>query len=91
MVFGSSTYADLASRLGLSRPQYQGMTGVLGVLQAALDRAGPSAIAMRVGVPHCAMNDGNPKSLMALLRHLEHVTGVATWRGQPAEEVGQRE
>jgi len=61
------------------------------VLQASLDRTGPPAIAMRVGVPHYAMNDHNPKSMMALLRHLEHVTGVATMHGQLAAQVTQWE
>jgi proteasome assembly chaperone (PAC2) family protein len=87
IVFGSSTNAELAARLGLSRPQYQGPTGVLGVLQAALDVTGPPAIAMRVGVPHYAMGDQNPKATMALLRHLEHVTGVATNHGNLIPEV----
>ena len=87
VVFGSSTNAELAARLGLSRPQYQGPTGVLGVLQAALDVTGPPAIAMRVGVPHYAMGDHDPKATMALLRHLEHVTGVATAHGKLVPEV----
>jgi proteasome assembly chaperone (PAC2) family protein len=87
IVFGSSTNVELAARLGLSRPQYQGPTGVLGVLQAALDVKGPPAIAMRVGVPHYSMGDHDPKATMALLRHLEHVTGVATAHGQLMPEV----
>jgi proteasome assembly chaperone (PAC2) family protein len=91
VVFGSSTNAELAARLGLSRPQYQGPTGVLGVLQAALDVAGPPAIAMRVGVPHYAMGDHDPKATMALLRHLEHVTGVATAHGKLVPDVARWE
>jgi proteasome assembly chaperone (PAC2) family protein len=91
VVFGSSTNAELAARLGLSRPQYQGPTGVLGVLQAALDVSGPPAIAMRVGVPHYAMGDHDPKATMALLRHLEHVTGVATAHGKLAPDVARWE
>ena len=91
VVFGSSTNAELAARLGLSRPQYQGPTGVLGVLQAALDETGPPAIAMRVGVPHYAMGEHDPKAAMALLRHLEHVTGVATAHGKMVAEVARWE
>lgn len=91
VVFGSSTNAQLASRLGLSRPQYQGVTGVLGVLQAALDHSGPPAIAMRVDVPHYAAGDANPKATMALLRHLEHVTGVATGHATLTSQVAQWE
>jgi predicted ATP-grasp superfamily ATP-dependent carboligase len=87
IVFSSSTNAVLASRLGLSRPQYQGVTGVLGVLQATLDHSGPPSIAMRVGVPHYAMTERNPKATMALLRHLEHVTGVVTSHPDLASEA----
>ena len=39
-MFGSSTNAGLAAALGLSRPQYQGPTGLLGVLHEQLDQAG---------------------------------------------------
>jgi proteasome assembly chaperone (PAC2) family protein len=91
VVFGSSTNADLAARLGLSRPQYQGVTGVLGVLQATLDLTGPPAIAMRVGVPHYAMGDHDPKATMALLRHVEHVTGLATGHGKLTPETANWE
>ncbi len=91
VVFGSSTNNELAARLGLSRPQYQGPTGVFGVLQAALDASGPPAIAMRVGVPHYAMGEHDPKATMALLRHLEHVTGVATGHGKLAPDVARWE
>ena len=87
IVFGSSTNAELAARLGLSRPQYQGPTGVLGVLQASLDVTGPPAIAMRVGVPHYGTGDNDPKATMALLRHLEHVTGVPTAHAQLGPDV----
>ncbi|MGD9795125.1 MAG: PAC2 family protein [Acidimicrobiia bacterium] len=91
VVFGSSTNAQLASRLGLSRPQYQGVTGVLGVLQAALDHGTTPAIAMRVDVPHYAAGDVNPKGVMALLRHLEHVTGVGTGHAALTPQVAQWE
>jgi proteasome assembly chaperone (PAC2) family protein len=77
-VFGSSTNAALAAELGLSRPQYEGITGLAGVLHVELDRAGLPAIAMRVGVPHYATGAHNPKAAMALLRNLEHVTGFPT-------------
>jgi len=91
VVFGSSTNPELVRRLGLSRPQYQGVTGVLGVLQAALDTAGPPAIAMRVDVPHYATSETNPKATMALLRHLEHVTGVPTAHGALAPDAARWE
>ncbi|MCE9622715.1 MAG: PAC2 family protein [Actinomycetia bacterium] len=39
-VTGSSTTVGLARALGLGRPKYQGVTGLVGVLQERLDRAG---------------------------------------------------
>ncbi len=90
-VFGSTTTPGLARRLGLSRPQYQGPTGVVGVLHETLDRHAIPAIAMRVGVPHYLGNARHPKSTMALLRHLEHVLGFPTRHDELAAEVAQWE
>jgi proteasome assembly chaperone (PAC2) family protein len=86
-VFGSTTNVELAARLGLRRPEYQGITGLVGVLHTVLERADITAIAMRVGVPHYAAGTHNPKAAMALLRHLEHVTGMPTGHGELAETV----
>jgi proteasome assembly chaperone (PAC2) family protein len=90
-VFGSSTNPELAARLGLSRPQYQGITGVVGALQVAIDHTGLPSIAMRVGVPHYATGAHNPKAAMALLRHLEHVTGVPTGHAELGDSVTEWE
>ena len=81
LVVGSTTNDGLASALGLSRPQYQGITGLVGVLQERLDRAGIPAISLRVGVPHYLGNAKHPQSSIALLRHLEHVLGEPTGHG----------
>ncbi len=80
-VVGSTTNPDLARRLGLSRPQYQGPTGVIGVMQERFDRTGMPAVSLRVGVPHYLTNAQHPRSTAALLRHLEHVLGVPTNHG----------
>lgn len=78
LVKGSSTTAALASRLGLDRPSYQGPTGLIGVLHDRLDRCDIPVISLRVAVPHYVATSPNPKATLALLRHLEHVTGVPT-------------
>jgi hypothetical protein len=75
-VFGSTTTPGLAQALGLSRPQYQGLTGVVGVLHHQLDVAGIPAIALRTSVPHYVMNAPHPRAIAALVSHLQHVTGV---------------
>lgn len=86
-VVGSSTSDELVTRLGLSRPQYQGITGVIGVLQERLEKLGIPAISLRVGVPHYLGNAQHPKSSAALLRHLEHVLGVATFNADIDAEI----
>lgn len=86
-VVGSTTNADLASALGLSRPQYQGITGLVGVLQERLDRAGIPAVSLRVGVPHYLGNAKHPQSSAALLLHLEHVLGVPTGHARLHDDI----
>jgi len=88
-VVGSTTNDELAQRLGLSRPQYQGPTGVAGVLLEALDSAGVANVSLRVGVPHYLMNAQHPKSAAALLQHLQHVLGIPTDHQQLVDEISR--
>jgi proteasome assembly chaperone (PAC2) family protein len=89
LVFGSSTNEALAARLGLSRPRYEGPTGVVGVLHERLDRAGLPAIALRAPVPHYLAGTPNPKATVALLQHIEHALGVPTGHGALAADVAE--
>lgn len=88
-VVGSTTNEELAMRLGLSRPQYQGPTGVAGVLLDALDRANLANISLRVGVPHYLMHAQHPKSAAALLQHLQHVLGIPTDHTNLQKEISR--
>ncbi|MDQ3738153.1 MAG: PAC2 family protein [Actinomycetota bacterium] len=74
-VVGSTTSDELADRLGLGRPTYQGVTGLIGVLLARFDLASMPAVSLRVGVPHYLADSQHPKSSAALVRHLSHVLG----------------
>lgn len=77
-VTGSSTNMELAERLNLEKPSYQGPTGIVGVLHDALDRSKIPVISLRVSVPHYVPDSPNPKATRALLRRFEQVTGVTT-------------
>ncbi len=77
-VKGSAANGDLAARLGLDSPSYQGPTGIIGTLHDALDRASLPVVSLRVGVPHYVAGPPNPKGTRALLAHFETVTGVPT-------------
>lgn len=76
LVTGSTTSSDLAARLGLSAPTYQGVTGVAGVLQASLDELAIPAISLRIGIPHYLIHAEHPQAVAALTGHLAHVLGV---------------
>ncbi|MDJ0771598.1 MAG: PAC2 family protein [Ilumatobacter sp.] len=82
LVTGSTTDAGLAQRLGIGQPSYQGVTGVVGVIQADLTARGLPAVSLRVGVPHYLMSAEHPQAVAALQTHLGHVLGV------PAPDVG---
>jgi proteasome assembly chaperone (PAC2) family protein len=81
MVTGSSSNVELARRLGLSSPSYQGVTGLVGVLHPRLEAAGVASVSLRVGVPHYLANTSHPIAVDALQRHLGHVLGV----GKPVD------
>ncbi|MBI4885285.1 MAG: PAC2 family protein [Actinobacteria bacterium] len=87
LVMGSSTTAGLARALGLGRPKYEGVTGLVGVLQERLERGEIPAVSLRVGVPHYLGNAKHPQSSAALLNHLEHVLGVPTGHASLAEDA----
>jgi hypothetical protein len=76
LVTGSTTDPDLARSLGIGQPTYQGVTGVAGVVQAALGGAGIPSVSLRVGIPHYLMNAEHPQAVAALQTHLAHVLGV---------------
>lgn len=87
VVVASSNHTDLALRLGLSPPRYQGPTGVVGVLQERLERAGIPGISLRVPVPHYLVGASHPKCMAALLRHVEHVLAIPTGHDELAGEI----
>jgi PAC2 family len=76
LVVGSTTDPELAARLGIGQPSYQGVTGVAGVIQSDLAAAGIPSVSLRVGVPHYLMNAEHPQAVAALQAHLAHVLNV---------------
>ncbi len=75
-VTGSTANPELAGRLGLSAPSYEGITGIAGVLNAALEARSVPSVSLRVGIPHYLMNAEHPQATAALARHLSHVLDV---------------
>ena len=90
-VTGSTTDSGLARRLGIGQPTYQGVTGVVGVIQTDLAAAGIPSVSLRVGIPHYLMNAEHPLAVGALQTHLAHVLSVDPPEHGPefAEEVSK--
>lgn len=75
-VSGTSSDAELATRLGLEHSRYEGPTGIVGVLQEACVRAGLPAVSFWAAVPHYVAHPPCPKATVALLRRLEDLLDV---------------
>lgn len=75
-VTGSTANRELGQRLGLAAPSYQGVTGLVGVLHAELERIGIPSISLRVGIPHYLVNAEHPTAVAVLQTHIGHVVGM---------------
>jgi predicted ATP-grasp superfamily ATP-dependent carboligase len=69
-VVGSAVDEDTATRLGLSRSQYEGPTGIVGVLHDASNRAGLPSVSLWAAVPHYLPVAPNPKAALALVERV---------------------
>lgn len=75
-VTGSAHSAEAAKRYGLEESNYEGPTGIPGVLQDACVRAGIPAVSLWAAVPHYLSQPPNPKVMVALLQRLEDILDV---------------
>ena len=76
-ITGLASDPDLVERLGLSRSNYEGPTGIVGVLHDQCRQRGIASASLWAAVPHYVAAVPNPKAALALLRRLEGLTGIA--------------
>ena len=76
-ITGLASDESLAERVGLSRSNYEGPTGITGVLHGACQARGIPSVSLWAAVPHYVAVVPNPKGALALVRKLEGVVGVA--------------
>jgi proteasome assembly chaperone (PAC2) family protein len=95
---GTSSDPEISERLGLIRSQYEGPTGITGVLQNAAAKADLVSVSFWTGTPHYLPGGPNPRSALALLEKLIeflHISpdtsamreAIATWEEQIGEIV----
>jgi predicted ATP-grasp superfamily ATP-dependent carboligase len=66
-ISGISDDRELASRLGLVQPSYEGPTGIVGVLHEALRASGLPTASFWAAVPHYVHQMPSPKAALALV------------------------
>ena len=76
-ITGLASDQSLVERLDLQRSNYEGPTGVVGVLHDACNRRGIPSASLWAAVPHYVAAVPNPKAALALLRRLEGLVEVA--------------
>ncbi|HEY3864684.1 MAG TPA: PAC2 family protein [Solirubrobacteraceae bacterium] len=74
---GFASDPSLVENLGLTTSNYEGPTGIVGVLHSACLDAGLPSASLWAGVPHYVAAATNPKAALALIRRTESLIGVA--------------
>ena len=86
-ITGLASDTELVERLDLQRSNYEGPTGVVGVLHDTFRKRGITSASLWAAVPHYVAAVPNPKAALALLRRLEGLTGVAVDASELEEET----
>jgi proteasome assembly chaperone (PAC2) family protein len=90
-VTGTGAHPNIAERLGVSVSQYEGPTGILGIIQDGCMRRGIDAISLWAAVPHYASASPSPKASLALINSLEDFLDVSFPLGTLQEDADEWE
>lgn len=85
--FVSSEDAHARRLYGIESSDYEGPTGIVGVLGHEAALRGMTVLSMWVGVPHYVAHPPSPKATLALLGQLERYAGVAIDLGDLRDEA----
>ena len=86
-VTATSEDAELLSLLAVEASQYEGPTGIVGVLQVASANAGIPGISLWAAVPHYVGQSPSPKATLALLHRVEELLDVSVPLGELPEDA----
>ncbi len=90
-VFGTSADPALCDRLDLEPSNYEGPTGIVGVLHDACRQAGVGSVSLWGSVPSYVPHATSPKAALALLDRFGTLTGVPILGGDLVEEAADYE
>lgn len=77
----------VAESFGIPESDYEGHTGIIGALSAALYEAGTRALMVWVAVPAYAGSTPSPKAVLALLGIVEELTGLVVSVSEIVEDA----
>jgi proteasome assembly chaperone (PAC2) family protein len=90
-ITGLASDPEMVEALELERSNYEGPTGITGVLHDLCRQAGIDSVSLWAAVPHYVAAIPNPKAALALLRRLEGLTGIAVEASDLEEETNDYE
>ena len=67
-ITGATSDPELMARLGLQGSRYEGPTGIVGILNDALGKAGVPTVSLWASVPHYVGDTPSPKAALALVQ-----------------------
>ena len=86
-ITGLASSPELVEELELERSNYEGPTGIVGVVHDLCRQHGIDSASLWAAVPHYVAAVPNPKAALALLRRLEGLTGIAVEASELEEET----
>jgi proteasome assembly chaperone (PAC2) family protein len=90
-ITGLASSQELVEELELERSNYEGPTGIVGVVHDQCRQTGLDSASLWAAVPHYVAAVPNPKAALALLRRLEGLTGIAVEASELEEETADYE
>jgi proteasome assembly chaperone (PAC2) family protein len=90
-ITGLASSQELVEELELERDNYEGPTGIVGVVHDLCRQSGIDSASLWAAVPHYVAAVPNPKAALALLRRLEALTGIAVEASELEEETADYE
>jgi proteasome assembly chaperone (PAC2) family protein len=90
-ITGLASSSELVEELELERSNYEGPTGIVGVVHDLCRQGGIDSASLWAAVPHYVAAVPNPKAALALLRRLEGLTGIAVEAADLEEEAADYE
>jgi proteasome assembly chaperone (PAC2) family protein len=90
-ITGLASSDELVEELDLERSNYEGPTGIVGVVHDCCRQLGMTSASLWAAVPHYVAAVPNPKAALALLRRLEGLTGIAVDASLLEEETSSYE